>query len=89
LGPNWDRARLVLANSDIHLNEAANGVFVPHFRVTAEKYPSLGRIHGSFHSDAMAQIIADRLEAAALGGPTAVRDALQRIANDIANGDLP
>lgn len=89
-GQDWDRARQVLANANIHLNEAANGVFLPHFPRTAEAYPSLGKIHNfEFHADAMAKKVADRLEAAAPGGKTAVQDELQRIANDIADGNLP
>jgi hypothetical protein len=33
--------------------------------------------------------VADRLEAVASGGKSAIQDELQRIANDIASGDLP
>ena len=65
-------------------------MFVPQRLATAEAYPSLGKLHNTdFHADAMAKKVADRLEAAASGGKTAIQDELQRIADDIASGKLP
>lgn len=89
-GSDWDRARQVLTDAKLHLNEAANGVFVPQRLATAEDYPSLGKVHGTdFHAAVMAKKVADRLEATAPSGKTAIQDELQRIANDIVSGDLP
>jgi hypothetical protein len=62
---NAERLRQLLSQHGIHLNEAGNGLYVPHFRNMAEAYPSLGPIHGSLHTDAMMAKLWNRMNGVA------------------------
>jgi hypothetical protein len=83
---NADRLRQLLSQHGVHLNEAANGTYIPHYKATANAYPSLGPRHGPLHSDSMMQKLWDRLNS--IQGPTAskLRDELQKIAFELNQG---
>ncbi len=88
-----ERARAVLAKYNIDINDASNGVFIPNRNAVdnAIDWDLYGPRHRGSHPQTYLDEIADRLDAADQPGASAddIREALQRAAYDIVEGDLP
>ncbi len=79
------RAREILADADIDINEAANGVFLPRSAANSD----LGAaIHNGFHPKAYSDWVLRQLEPFA-GNPDALRTQLQKIATHLTEHGWP
>ena len=77
------RARQILQNEGIDINEAANGVFLP----SSSKYAIDNAVpHANVHTNVYYREVYDRLKVAQ---PGKVRDELQKIADELLNGTFP
>jgi hypothetical protein len=90
---NWqnplaDQLRQLLATHGIHLNEAANGVYVAHMPNAITAYgEALGR-HGPLQGEGYLQAVWERLNAVQQPDGQKLRDALQKIAFEISENRL-
>ncbi|EDM29748.1 hypothetical protein LNTAR_18398 [Lentisphaera araneosa HTCC2155] len=87
----------ILTRNGIHVDEAANGVWMlmdevkKKYSQNPEFLDGLGPYHNSSHSDTYSEYILERLELVEPNGPSAIRKELQRIANALINetGEVP
>ena len=85
IGGHFSRARRVLEDNDIHLDEAANGVSIPKNVATSKGYDrEMGVPNSRIHNGDYAEALANRLEDAEVAGRD-LRDELQLIAQDLAD----
>ena len=76
-------ARRILQREGIDINEAANGVFLPRSSSVARPPATT---HSRLHTNRYYEALNDRLQRAV---PGTVKQQLQRIADELANGRFP
>ena len=81
---DWGKARQILSDLDVNINEAANGVFLP--RSEPYKDAELGLTHSQIHTPEYAAEVLSRLRSA---NAQTVRRVLQEIADDLVQGTFP
>ena len=81
--------RNLLAQHGVHLNEAANGIYLPQFTSVADEFSGLGPVHSKLHTTTYRENVWNRLSGIQNPNGQAVREELQRIALEIAEGQFP
>ncbi|HLP84654.1 MAG TPA: polymorphic toxin-type HINT domain-containing protein, partial [Phycisphaerales bacterium] len=89
LNGDGSAVRAILDAVGVNLNEAANGVYIPHRRAVAEQYGSLGPAHVNIHTSTYMSTLRQRLEAIPSPTGQTVRDELQKIAHEISENRFP
>lgn len=83
------QVRQLLSQHNVHLNEAANGAYIPSNLPTSRDFPSLGPSHPTVNTNAYKSALRDRLLALPSPNGDKIRDELQRIASELIDGTFP